>query len=153
MSLRINRRQLGIVVDEYGSVIGILTPADIISRLVGQYPNEFAAKSELVRKLVGSQWEIHGSTRLNDLEQMLNFPFPRKTGTVTIAGLVFNRVGRVPEVGDVIRLENGRLQILEIQDLRIMKVLFQVMRIDDQGQWTLADADSPADNGHRKAAA
>ncbi len=142
---RANRRQLGIIVDEHGSTTGIITPADIVSRLVGQYPDEYSPQSEQVNKLVGSQWEIAGSTRLADLELALNFPFPRKTGYVTIGGLVFNKLGRVPEVGDVVKLENARIQIMEIEELRIVKVLFQVMGIDDAGKWDLADKNSPAD--------
>ncbi|MBF0369842.1 MAG: HlyC/CorC family transporter [Magnetococcales bacterium] len=141
---RDNRRQLGIVVDEYGSAVGILTPADIISRLTGEFPHdEFSPRSEKVHKLEGSQWELAGSARLADLEQLLNFPFPKKTGHVTIGGLVFNKLGRVPETGDVVQLENGRIQILEIKELRIIKVLFQIMKLDSSGNWVLDETDSP----------
>lgn len=142
---RTNRRQLGIVVDEYGSMVGIITPADIIARMVGNYPDELSVAREDIHKLKGSQWEINGSTRLSDLEMALDFPFPKETGIVTIGGLIFNRIGRVPEVGDVVQLENGRLQILEIEELRVIKVLFQIMAVDDRGDWHLADAVSPAD--------
>lgn len=143
---RDNRRQFGVVVNEHGSMVGIVTPADIISRLAGRYPgDEFVRKPENVRKLKGSQWEIAGTTRVSDLEMLLNFPFPRESGYVTIGGLAFNRLGRVPEEGDVIKLNNGRLQILEIEDLRVVRVLFQILSVNDKGEWNLADADSPAD--------
>ncbi|MBF0609731.1 MAG: HlyC/CorC family transporter [Magnetococcales bacterium] len=143
---RDNRRQFGVVVNEHGSMTGIVTPADIVSRLVGQLPaDEYSKKTDLVHKLKGSQWEIAGGVRVGDLEMLLNFPFPRETGYVTIGGLVFNRIGKVPEVGDVIKLENARIQILEINDLRIVKVLFQILAVDEQGTWSLADQESPAD--------
>lgn len=142
---RTHNRQLGIVVDEHGSLTGILTPADIIFRLVGDYPEELSTRSKNIFKLKGSQWEIRGSTRLADLELLLNFPFPRKAGYVTIAGLLFNKLGHTPEVGDVVQIENGRLQILEIQDLRIVKVLFQIMALNEKKSWKLSDEDSPED--------
>lgn len=142
---RTQGRQLGIVVDEYGSVSGILTPADIVIRLVGVYPDELT-RPEHIQKLQGSQWEIRGCTRLADLEMLLNFPFPRRTGYVTVGGLVFSQLGRVPEVGDVVKLENGRMQILEIRDMRIVKVLFQIMALDETGAWVLADPNSPAES-------
>ncbi|MBF0212672.1 MAG: HlyC/CorC family transporter [Magnetococcales bacterium] len=143
---RDHRRQFGVVVNEHGSMLGIVTPADIISRLAGKYPgDEFIRKPENVRKLQGSQWEIAGSAHVSDLEIALDFPFPKTVGCVTIGGLVFSRLGRVPEVGDVVSLDNGRLQILEINDLRVAKVLFQILAVDDQNRWSLADATSPAD--------
>ncbi len=143
---RDHRRQFGVVVNEHGSMVGILTPADIVSRLVGRYPgDELLNKPESMRKLQGSQWEIAGSSRVSDLELLLNFPFPRESGYVTIGGLVFRRLGRVPEVGDVVKIENGRLQILEIDEMRVVKVLFQILAVDEQGRWSLADPESPAD--------
>ncbi|MEO5332619.1 MAG: hemolysin family protein [Magnetococcus sp. YQC-5] len=144
---RDNRRQFAVVVNEHGSMVGILTPADIVSRLVGRYPgDEIITKPENLRKLKGSQWEIAGSTRVFDLELLLNFPFPRETGYVTIGGLVFSRLGRLPEVGDMVKLENGRLQILEIADMRVGKVLFQILAVNETGEWSLADKESPADS-------
>ncbi|MBF0190601.1 MAG: HlyC/CorC family transporter [Magnetococcales bacterium] len=143
---RDHRRQFGVVVNEHGSMLGILTPADIVSRLAGKYPgDEFIRKPENVRKLKGSQWEITGSAHIADLEIALGFPFPRAVGCVTIGGLVFSRLGRVPEVGDVVKLDNGRLQILEINELRVAKVLFQILAVDDGQHWSLADSESPAD--------
>ena len=140
---RANDRMLGVVVDEPGSMVGVVTPNDIILRLVGQLPNEGTVSAQAVNKLKGSQWEISGTARVADLEHVLNFPLPRETGYSTIAGLVFNRVGRVPEVGDVVEIDNARVQILEIDELRIVKVLFQIMAIDANGKWSLADTDSP----------
>jgi putative hemolysin len=140
---RANDRMLGVVVDEHGSMVGVVTPNDIISRLVGQYPGERANGNHGVNKLKGSQWEIVGTARVADLEQALNFPFPRGTGYSTIGGLVFNRIGRIPEVGDVVEVDNSRIQILEIEELRIVKVLFQVRAVDASGKWALADTDSP----------
>jgi CBS domain containing-hemolysin-like protein len=139
-----NHRQLGIVVDEFGSMTGIITPADIIARLVGHIPDESSSKKQNIVKLQGSQWEISGSTRIADLELSLNFPFPKDTGIITIGGLIFNLIGRVPEVGDVVKLDNSRLQILEIEELRVRKVLFQIMAVDENENWELSDKDSPA---------
>ena len=87
---------------------------------------------------------INGIMRVSDLELSLNFPFPRGPGYVTIGGLIFDRLGRMPEVGDILDLENGRIQILEIEDMRVRKLLFQIRALDEAGNWHLADPDSPA---------
>ncbi|MGN7613344.1 hemolysin family protein [Magnetococcales bacterium HHB-1] len=144
--LRTNRRQFGVVVDEYGQMIGVLTPENILSRLVGEYHDEFAPVSRNINKLKGSQWEIRAGVRVADLELLLDFPFPTDPSYITLAGLMFSKIGRVPEVGDVVELDNGRLQILEIDNLRITKVLFQIMAVDKKGNWNLSDQNSPADD-------
>lgn len=140
---KINQRRLGVVVNEHGTMLGLITPDNILSRLEGEYLEEFTSELENLRKLKGSQWEINGMMRVSDLEISLDFPFPRGVGYVTIGGLVFDRLGRVPEVGDIVEIKNGRIQILEIGDMRVRKVLFQIRAVDESGNWRLADPNSP----------
>ena len=140
-----NKRQVGMVVNEHGSMIGMLTPDNILSRLEGEYLEEFVSDLDNVRKLRGSQWEINGMMRVSDLELALDFPFPRGPGYFTIGGLIFHRLCRVPEEGDVVEIENGRILILEIEDMRVHRVLFQIRTVDEDGNWHLVDPDSPAD--------
>ena len=83
--------------------------------------------------------------RVSDLELTLNFPFPRSPGYVTVGGLIFDRLGKMPEVGDIIDLENGRLQVMDIEDMRVGKVLFQIRAKDENGNWQLADKESTPD--------
>lgn len=134
----INKRKVGCVVNEHGAMIGIVTPDNILDRLEGEYLDRSVFETEHVRKLDGSQWEINGSMRVSDLELSLDFPFPRGPGYVTIGGLVFDQLGRMPEVGDILDLENGRIQILEIVDMRVGKLLFQIRALDEAGNWRLA---------------
>ncbi|MBF0454288.1 MAG: HlyC/CorC family transporter [Magnetococcales bacterium] len=138
----INKRKLGFVVNEHGVMLGIVTPDNILDRLEGEYMDMSIVESEHFRCLGGSQWEINGSMRTSDLELSLDFPFPRGPGYVTIGGLVFDQLGRMPEVGDVLDIENGRIQVLEIEDMRVSRVLFQIRKVDEAGNWTLVDEDS-----------
>ena len=141
----INRRRMGCVVNEHGVMLGVVTPGNILDRLEGEYLDEMVTDQENVRKLEGSQWEINGIMRVSDLELTLNFPFPRSPGYVTVGGLVFDRLGKMPEVGDIIDLENGRLQVMDIEDMRVGKVLFQIRAKDENGNWQLADKESTPD--------
>ncbi|MBF0381178.1 MAG: HlyC/CorC family transporter [Magnetococcales bacterium] len=140
---KINSRQFGIVVNEHGAVLGLLTPDNIVSRVGGEYLDEFPTTEDNIRKLQGSQWELDGMLRISDLELTLDFPFPRGPGYFTVGGLVFDRMERVPEVGDVIDIENGRIQILEIEDMRVSRVLFQIRKLDEDGNWSLVEDKSP----------
>ena len=139
----VNKRRLGCVVNEHGAMLGIVTPDNILDRLEGEYLDELVTDQKNVRKLKGSQWEINGIMRVSDLELTLNFPFPRGPGYVTLGGLVFDRLGRMPEVGDVVDLDNGRIQVMEIEDMRVRRVLFQIRALDEAGNWCLADEESP----------
>ena len=141
----INRRRMGCVVNEHGAMLGVVTPGNILDRLEGEYLNELATDQENVRKLKGSQWEINGTMRVSDLELTLNFPFPRGPGYVTVGGLIFDRLGKMPEVGDIVDLENGRLQVIDMEDMRVRKVIFQIRAKDENSNWQLADKESAPD--------
>lgn len=138
----INKRRLGCVVNEHGAMLGIVTPDNILDRLEGEYLDKKVTDQENVRKLKGSQWEINGIMRVSDLELTLNFPFPRGPGYVTIGGLIFDKLGRMPEIGDIIDLDNGRIQVIGMEDMRVRKVLFQIRAMDENGNLQLADKDS-----------
>ena len=76
--------------------------------------------------------------RVTELEPKLNFPFP--TGDyVTLGGLVYNRLGRVPVIGDVVDLEGGRLEVLEMDNHRVTSVMFQDLGAVEGGEIHLAD--------------
>jgi putative hemolysin len=140
---KVNSRQLGIVVDEHGATLGLLTPDNVVQRIGGEYLDEFDTDEDNMLKLQGSQWELDGMLRVSDLELSLDFPFPRGPGYFSLGGLVFDRMERVPEVGDIVDIENGRIQILEIEDMRVSRVLFQIRKVDEAGNWTLVDENSP----------
>jgi putative hemolysin len=139
---KVNSRQLGIVVNEHGAMLGLLTPDNVVQRIGGEYLDEFVTDEDNIRKLKGSQWELDGMLRVSDLELTLDFPFPRGPGYFSVGGLVFDRLERVPEIGDIVDIENGRIQILEIEDMRVSRVLFQIRKVDEEGNWTLVDEDS-----------
>jgi len=119
-----NRRQIAMVLDEYGGTAGLITLEDILEEIVGEYEDEFTPRHRHIKKEDTHRFVIAGGVRVTELEPKLNFPFP--TGDyVTLGGLIFNKLGRVPQVGDVVKLEGGRLSVLEMDSHRITKVLFE----------------------------
>ncbi|MBF0383006.1 MAG: hypothetical protein HQL69_18450 [Magnetococcales bacterium] len=123
--------------------MGLLTPDNIVNRIGGEYLDEFATDDDNIRKLQGSQWELDGMLRISDLELILDFPFPRGPGYFTVGGLVFDRMERIPEVGDIVDIDNGRIQILKIEDMRVSRILFQIRKVDEAGNWSLVEDSSP----------
>jgi len=64
---------------------------------------------------------------------------------VTLAGLIYNVLGRVPEVGETVDIHSARMVILEMDHHRITKVRFEDIAVDDSGEIILAESKSPAE--------
>ncbi len=119
-----NRRQIAIVLDEYGGTEGLITLEDILEEIVGDYEDEFTPRHRHIKKEDQHSYVINGGVRVTELEPKLNYPFP--TGDyVTLGGLINHRLGHIASVGDVVELEGARLEVLEMDKHRTTKVLFQ----------------------------
>ncbi len=137
-----NRRSLAIVLDEYGGTAGLITLEDILEEIVGDYEDEFSPRHRHIKKEDQTHFIIDGGVRVTELEPKLNFPFP--TGDyVTLGGLVYKRLGRIPAIGDVVELEGGRLEVLEMDNHRVTKVMFQDLGAAEGGEIHLPDEDLP----------
>jgi len=118
-----NRRQLAIVLDEYGGTEGLITLEDILEEIVGDYEDEFTPRHRHIKMEDKQHYIINGGVRVTELEPKLNFPFP--TGDyVTLGGLIHHNLSRIAEVDDVVQLEGADLKVLEMDNHRITKVLF-----------------------------
>lgn len=119
-----NRRQIAIVLDEYGGTEGLITLEDILEEIVGDYEDEFTPRHRHIKMEDQQHFVINGGVRVTELEPKLNFPFP--TGDfVTLGGLINHSLGRVAEVGDMVQLEGAYLKVLEMDKHRTTKVLFE----------------------------
>ncbi len=119
-----NRRQMAIVLDEYGGTEGLITLDDILEEIVGDYEDEFSPRHRHIKMEGRQRYIINGGARVTELEPKLNLPFT--TGDyVTLGGLVNHRLGRIANVNDVVPLEGARLTVLEKDRHQITKVLFE----------------------------
>jgi len=119
-----NRRQIAIVLDEYGGTEGLITLEDILEEIVGDYEDEFTPRHRHIKMEDKQHFVINGGVRVTELEPKLNFPFP-SGDYVTLGGLINNSLGRIAEVGDLVQLEGAYLKVLEMDIHRITKVLFE----------------------------
>jgi len=117
-----NRRHLAIVVDEYGSTVGLVTAEDAIEQLAGELEDEFDAPSHPVLGSTGGAVLMDGSVNLRDLETQLHWSLPRDGGVETLAGFVLARLGHIPQPGESVVCEDRRLTVVEMDARRIAKI-------------------------------
>ncbi|MEO6816039.1 MAG: hemolysin family protein [Edaphobacter sp.] len=121
------RRQMAIVVDEFGSTVGIVTAEDALEQIVGELDDEFdIVPSTLMLGSTGAM-SLDGSTTLRDLGTQLHWDFPREAGVETLAGFLLAHLGHLPEVGESIEAGGRRYSVAEMEGRRISRVAVQTL--------------------------
>jgi CBS domain containing-hemolysin-like protein len=120
--LQQRRRQIAIVVDEYGSTVGLVTAEDAIEQLTGELEDEFDAPALPVLPTAGGALLMDGGLNLRDLETQMQWDLPREGGIETLAGFVLMRLGHIPKVGESITHDGRRLTVVEMDNRRIAKI-------------------------------
>jgi CBS domain containing-hemolysin-like protein len=116
------RRQMAIVVDEYGSTVGLVTVEDAVEQLVGELEDEFDSPSHPILTTAAGALLIEGSANLRDLETQMHWSLPRDGGVETLAGFLLARLGHIPQVGESVLYKNRRLTVVEMDRRRIAKI-------------------------------
>ena len=121
------RRQLAIAVDEFGSVVGLVTAEDAIEQLTGELEDEFDNPARSILTTPGGALLMDGSTNLRDLETQTQWSLPREGGVETLAGFMLVRLGHVPIPGESIDYERRRLTVVEMDARRIAKIRVETL--------------------------
>jgi putative hemolysin len=116
------RRQMAIVVDEYGSTVGLVTAEDAIEQLTGELEDEFDDPARPLITNAKGVLLLDGGVNLRDLETQMQWNLPREGGVETLAGFLLMRLGHIPKVGETVDYETRRLTVVEMEGRRISKV-------------------------------
>lgn len=121
---RAKRTQIAIVLDEYGGVAGLITLEDLLEDLVGSIDDEHDVPTpdDPVMPLGGSRYELDAALSLEDLNERLNLRLPTDGDFMTVGGLVFHALGRLPEPGATFRYDGIEFQIVAVEDHSIRRV-------------------------------
>ncbi len=136
--LKRSHGQLVIIADEYGTLQGLVTPIDILEAIAGEFPDE--DEQPVVQALGPGRWRVDGTADLHYLEQVLEVDaLVGDTDDYTsLAGLMLERFGTLPKVGDAVEIEGLRFEVAQVLERRIATVI--VSRVDD-------GYDQPLDKG------
>jgi CBS domain containing-hemolysin-like protein len=121
------RRQIAIVVDEFGSTVGLVTAEDALEQLVGELEDEFdvSARALPTPDSKGTV-ELDGTVTLRDLTTQLHWQFPREAGIETLAGFLLAQLGHLPKPGEQVTFGDHRFTVLELSGRRISRVKIEL---------------------------
>ena len=123
MRLKESEVHMGLVHDEFGHFEGIVTSADILEAIVGTFhTGEGEPEPNSVQRDDGS-WLIAGSMPADELASLLSLTLPAKRLYHTVAGLVLEKLGRLPQPGESFTYEGWRFEVVDMDGRRVDKVL------------------------------
>jgi len=118
---RAGHSHMAMVVDEFGTIVGMLTLEDVLEHLVGRIEDEHDDKDAHPGAGTGDA-ELDGATRIRDLESEFGIEIPENAGFETLAGFLLFRLGAIPHPGDHVEFAGRRYTVIEMERNRIARV-------------------------------
>lgn len=112
--------RLGLVVDEYGELLGLVTLENILEEIVGEFTTQSPAQTGRFLRQPDGSFLVEGSTSLRDLNRKLGLSFPLE-GAKTLNGLILEQLQDMPEAGISLKLAGYPVEIVQTQE-RAVKV-------------------------------
>ncbi len=129
--LRARSTEMAIVIDEYGAPAGVVTLEDIVEELVGDIEDEYdpTAPGDYT-ELEPGVWIVDALSRTDEIERVTGYELPEGPYD-TVAGLVLDRLERIPEVGEHVTVDGVRIDVLAVEEFAIQQVRLTVAAPDD----------------------
>ncbi len=126
---RKNHTRMALVVDEFGTITGLVTLDDIIEQVFGTIGDEH---DDVVPEAApeANVLQLEGSTTIRELETRYNIELPAEAGFETLAGFLLFQIGRIPHVGDTVVFKNRRMTVTQMDRNRIATVMLE--RVDSE---------------------
>ena len=116
--------QIAIVLDEYGGTAGLITLEDLVEDIVGNIQDEYDHEEEEIHRMSETEFTVDGTASIDEVSDMTGADLPEGDYD-TIAGLVTERLGRLPKAGEHPQVKEAGLTItvLEVEEQRIARLL------------------------------
>ena len=124
-----DRQRMGLVVDEYGELQGLVTIEDIIEEIIGEFTTQAPGGAESFRREADGSVIVDGMAPLRTLNRRLGTRFPLD-GPKTLNGLIVEHLGDIPDAGISFRVDEQAVEIMQTQDraVRVVRLLPPVGR-------------------------
>ncbi len=135
-----NSDPMAIVVNEYGSVSGLVTIEDLVEEIVGEIYDEDESQIVTIEAEEGGSFLALGSLEIDDLEEALNVDFGEPSAS-TVSGMVVEHLGKVPTPGETVVLGEVAIEILDSDQKKIHRM--RIRRLDEVEGDSKSDSSSP----------
>ncbi|MCJ7652795.1 MAG: hemolysin family protein [Actinobacteria bacterium] len=123
---------MAIVVDEYGTVVGLVTIEDLLEEIVGEIFDEFDHEVKLVEQVAQKRFKVDARVNMDDLKELLGFELPHEE-VDTVGGLVFKVMGKVPVPGEAFVYNGVAFKVEKVRNNRISKVMIEIIGENPEG--------------------
>lgn len=131
--LKGSKVHMAFVVDEYGAFEGVVTATDLLEMIAGDFNESHDEPNAYILQRADGSWLVDGRTDIDELAEELGEEFGETEGFHTVAGLVLHELSRVPNEGEVLQLGRFEVEVVDMDDRRIDKLLFrQVIPREDE---------------------
>ena len=131
--LKASKVHMAFLVDEFGAFEGVVTATDLLEMIAGDFDEGHDEAEAWIRQREDGTWLVDGQTDLDELSDELGEDFGETEGFHTVAGLVLHQLSRVPDEGEVLQLGRFEVEVIDMDDRRIDKLLFrQLVGKDDE---------------------
>ncbi|WP_394358907.1 hemolysin family protein [Halapricum desulfuricans] len=125
--MRENRMHMVVVIDEFGTTEGIVTMEDLTEEIVGEILE--GSEEEPIEFVDSDTAIVKGEVNIEEVNEALSIDIPEGEEFETLAGFIFNRVGRLVEEGEIIAYDGVEIRVEQVENTRIMKA--RISRIDE----------------------
>ncbi len=123
---------IAMVLDEYGGIVGLVTIEDLIEEIVGEIRDEYDEEEEdFFKKIAENEYEVDAMIDIETLDKELDIDLPISEDYESLGGLMIKELGRICDVGDEITIENLYLRVLEVEKMRVSKVLIKKLEKEE----------------------
>jgi CBS domain containing-hemolysin-like protein len=124
---------IAVIVDEYGGTAGIVTIEDILEEIVGEIHDEYDAEEFSMERISDDEFIFNARLDLDDINHIMAVNLPTDESD-TLGGLIYTCLGRVPEVGDALDLNDLHLVVLEVDGRRINRAKIERVKKSEGGE-------------------